>query len=251
MGDYSGTITLMDSSPLEFLQNWVTQRTQSDRFLAHTLCISTIGNPGWSLVFDPASSDLKGGLGERFTVERTEDDWISAGAHPWKRFEAAGGPLNLEELLRAFQRAISRRQSVPKRPKGPLKPLGPVVYETDEPLQSPGPLTYLQQWYLAQCDGDWENYLGAGFRVTDDPGWWLNVNLTWTDLEGTAPERKVVHRSPSDWIETWPGPSSGYSPTPNFQAAGGPMNLEEMLQAFQDFAVANGSQVGARDPGRE
>jgi hypothetical protein len=29
----------------------------------------------------------------------------------------------------------------------------------------------LQQWYLAQCDGDWEHEWGVQIGTLDNPGW--------------------------------------------------------------------------------
>jgi len=46
---------------------------------------------------------------------------------------------------------------------------------------------WLQQWYLQQCDGDWEHGYGLHIGTLDNPGWTVDVNLAGTrysELQG-------------------------------------------------------------------
>ena len=45
-------------------------------------------------------------------------------------------------------------------------------------------LTWLMQWYLAQCDEDWEHQFGVEIGTLDNPGWSLSIDLDGTSLEG-------------------------------------------------------------------
>ncbi len=45
-------------------------------------------------------------------------------------------------------------------------------------------LTDLQNWYAAQCDGDWEHQYGVKIDTLDNPGWSVNIDLRDTPLDG-------------------------------------------------------------------
>ncbi len=42
----------------------------------------------------------------------------------------------------------------------------------------------LQIWYASHCNGEWEHSFGVGIDTLDNPGWWVKINLTGTELEG-------------------------------------------------------------------
>ena len=42
-------------------------------------------------------------------------------------------------------------------------------------------LVYLDEWFGKQCDRDWEHLNGIKLETTDNPGWWLEI-----DLDGTS-----------------------------------------------------------------
>jgi len=44
-------------------------------------------------------------------------------------------------------------------------------------------LAALQQWYASQCDGDWEHQNGIKIETCDNPGWWVQIDLTGTRLQ--------------------------------------------------------------------
>ena len=43
------------------------------------------------------------------------------------------------------------------------------------------PTERLRDWYAAQCNGDWEHMNGVKIHTTDNPGWWVQI-----DLDGTT-----------------------------------------------------------------
>jgi Immunity protein 53 len=43
-------------------------------------------------------------------------------------------------------------------------------------------LQRLQDWYSAQCDGDWEHQQGVRIESLDNPGWALDIDLADTAL---------------------------------------------------------------------
>lgn len=42
----------------------------------------------------------------------------------------------------------------------------------------------LIDWYLSNCDGDWEHVYGVKLETLDNPGWILTIDLAETDLDG-------------------------------------------------------------------
>lgn len=98
-------------------------------------------------------------------------------------------------------------------------------------------LKRLQQWYLDQCDDDWEHSYGVAIETLDNPGWILKIDLTRTDLEGKSFE--PVHygifadaeTSGIEWIRC-------VVDGKKFIAAGGPLKLEELINVFLEWAAA-------------
>ena len=43
-------------------------------------------------------------------------------------------------------------------------------------------LQRLQDWYSAQCNGDWEHQQGVRIESLDNPGWALDIDLADTTL---------------------------------------------------------------------
>jgi hypothetical protein len=102
------------------------------------------------------------------------------------------------------------------------EPSGTLLTVTDQ-------LERLQSWYAARCDGDWEHEFGVEIGTLDNPGWRLRIDLAGTPLQGSVFERRVVERSPADWLQLWVEDDA-------FHAACGPHNLTEVLAAFDAFA---------------
>ncbi len=45
-------------------------------------------------------------------------------------------------------------------------------------------LERLQEWYLSQCNGDWEHSCGVTIESLDNPGWRVRIDLESTPLDG-------------------------------------------------------------------
>src|SRR5262245_24496341 len=90
----------------------------------------------------------------------------------------------------------------------------------------PDLLVWLQGWYLAHCDGDWDREYGVQIETLANPGWRVRIDLAATELEGHAFAPYEAKRSADDWIvlrlngDTW-------------EAACGPLNLGEALHHFR------------------
>ncbi|MBS0622429.1 MAG: immunity 53 family protein [Verrucomicrobia bacterium] len=83
----------------------------------------------------------------------------------------------------------------------------------------------LQNWYCAQCDGDWEHEFGIKIDTLDNPGWTVEIDLQDTKLDGKTFNKVDRQTSEDDWVqcEVQDGKYIG---------AGGPRNLADIIDVF-------------------
>ena len=93
------------------------------------------------------------------------------------------------------------------------------------------PLTFLQKWFVDQCDGDWEHSWGVKIYTLDNPGWAVRVVLTETSLADLSFDDVLVERSEDDWLDVRVRNST-------FEAFCGPVNLAEVLARFRALVEA-------------
>lgn len=102
-------------------------------------------------------------------------------------------------------------------------------------------ITWLQNWYAAQCDGDWEHDYGVQIDTLDNPGWSVVINLAGTSLEGAKFQPvDESYRSEDDWIHCRlleEHPLGDGVRGPHFAGAGGPHNLSEILRIFREWVI--------------
>lgn len=92
------------------------------------------------------------------------------------------------------------------------------------------PLSRLQDWYLAQCNGDWEHLYGIVIDNIDNPGWSLKIDLLETNLFNKVFTELNIQRSDEhDWMQC-------KIRSDKFDGACGPKNLEEMISVFINWA---------------
>jgi immunity protein 53 of polymorphic toxin system len=90
-------------------------------------------------------------------------------------------------------------------------------------------LRRLQEWYLTQCDGDWEHGYGPRISTLDNPGWEVTIELEDTDYAG-VPFAEVKDMAPErDWIRCWVDGTE-------WHGVGGPLMLTSILKHFLDWA---------------
>jgi hypothetical protein len=102
-----------------------------------------------------------------------------------------------------------------------------VAYDPDRP----DVWTWLQAWYVSQCDGDWEHQYGISISTLDNPGWAVKIDLFDLTPAPTAYQRHEIHRSEDDWCVTWTEQDA-------FHARCGPTNLAEALHHFRVWVTA-------------
>jgi hypothetical protein len=91
-------------------------------------------------------------------------------------------------------------------------------------------LEWLQQWYRAHCNEDWEHQHGISVETLDNPGWHLTVSLVGTDLQWREFKELKIKRTDEDWVLCR---ILGKPDAPTFDAHGGALNLTEMIEVFR------------------
>jgi hypothetical protein len=87
---------------LIWLQNWYYQYCDGDWEHNETINISTIDNPGWFISIDLEGTDCENKSFQNIEKEISENDWVHCFLRDGK-FEGAGGPCNLFEILSIFK----------------------------------------------------------------------------------------------------------------------------------------------------
>ena len=94
-------------------------------------------------------------------------------------------------------------------------------------------LKRLQEWYEANCDGDWEHSYGLKIGNIDNPGWFIEVDLADTYLKDIDFQPvKYQYEHAIDWVFCEKRGAK-------FVGCGGPRKLENLLRIFLDWAEKN------------
>ncbi len=86
-------------------------------------------------------------------------------------------------------------------------------------------LSQLEDWYLAQCDGDWEHEFGVKIDTLDNPGWSIEIDLVYTNMSDKKFNTIDQQISENNWVQCKVQDGK-------FHGAGGPKNLTEILKIF-------------------
>ena len=93
----------------------------------------------------------------------------------------------------------------------------------------------LENWYFSHCDNDWEHSYGVKIGTLDNPGWFVEINLTDTLLED-IPFEAVEFGDSEDRSATW---LHCHYKDAVFFGYGSYQMLSTILQKFLDWADAN------------
>ena len=90
----------------------------------------------------------------------------------------------------------------------------------------------IENWYLSNCNGDWEHQYGVTIESLDNPGWRVFIDLKGTKLEQINFKEINNTESETEWIVCKVEKNK-------FIGAGGPNKLNEILNAFIDWVKVN------------
>jgi hypothetical protein len=92
-------------------------------------------------------------------------------------------------------------------------------------------IEWLEEWYLAQCNGDWEHQQGMTIETLDNPGWWVRISLEGTNLENRRADAIIADYKgidSSDWLVC-------RIKEGRFDGAGGPRKLRAIVECFRTW----------------
>jgi len=96
-------------------------------------------------------------------------------------------------------------------------------------------LQKLQNWYLSECNGDWEHSFGVHIETLDNPGWLIKIDLEETSLLGKEFKEHSYGLEAEDEHPEWVHCKVDGG---KFIGGGGPLKLEEIIDIFLAWARA-------------
>jgi immunity protein 53 of polymorphic toxin system len=93
------------------------------------------------------------------------------------------------------------------------------------------PIEFLQSWYLAQSNGEWQQIRGVTIESLDNPGWLVTIDLAETALDGRSMQPVRDDRSARDWMTCEVDHNQ-------FRGQGDPLKLAAILEVFQNWATS-------------
>lgn len=93
-------------------------------------------------------------------------------------------------------------------------------------------LEWLENWFISQCNNDWEHNYGIKIETIDNPGWQIVIDLEYTDFNINPIEWKLIGDFEKQWI--------GYKVVNNqFDGACDPRNLNLLINIFKNIIDKN------------
>jgi hypothetical protein len=92
-------------------------------------------------------------------------------------------------------------------------------------------IAFLQSWYRAQCNGEWEHQYGVTIESLDNPGWQVTIDLVATALADRPMPETRAEVSPVDWLVCQVDHNQ-------FLGGGDHTKLLAILEVFQNWAGA-------------
>jgi hypothetical protein len=92
------------------------------------------------------------------------------------------------------------------------------------------PFEFLQAWYQAQTNGEWEHVRGVTIETLDNPGWMVKIDLAGTPLEDRSMTEIREERAAQDWLVCTVEENQ-------FRGQGDAQKLPAILEVFQNWAT--------------
>ena len=89
-------------------------------------------------------------------------------------------------------------------------------------------MSWLNNWYIGNCNGDWEHDYGISIETIDNPGWSVTIDTVDTSRELKDVQWTMFEVSPDDWY--------GYKvENGKFEASGDPKKIEILIAIFKEI----------------
>lgn len=92
-------------------------------------------------------------------------------------------------------------------------------------------IEWLSNWYLNQCNGEWEHGYGIKIDTVDNPGFWVEIDLTETKFSHLSYSCNIDN-SDTDWLFCKVKESK-------FIGSGDPTKLKDILSRFKTLIEEN------------
>src|SRR5579885_2459995 len=89
-------------------------------------------------------------------------------------------------------------------------------------------IRWLQNWYAAQCNGDWEHQYGVKIDTLDNPGWLVKIDLIGMPLANQQLQRIEREDDKLTWLNC-------RIENESFIGAGGPFSLLSICDVFREW----------------
>lgn len=92
-------------------------------------------------------------------------------------------------------------------------------------------MVWLQNWYLENCNDDWEHTYGIKINNLDNPGWEVVIDLEETAMENIHFRSIDIERDKNNWFHC-------KVEKLKFKGYCGALNLLEVLEIFRSWVTA-------------
>lgn len=93
-------------------------------------------------------------------------------------------------------------------------------------------IKWLGSWIAENCDDDWEHCYGIRIHTLDNPGWSIEIDISYTSVDNLLLERIFIEREEEDWIHCRVENNV-------FKGSGGLYNLNEIIDIFRGWVEDN------------
>ena len=62
-------------------------------------------------------------------------------------------------------------------------------------------LKWIQEWYRARLNSEWEEYYGIKIDTLDNPGWIVMIDVAETEYENKVFNPYILNNGENDWID--------------------------------------------------
>lgn len=89
-------------------------------------------------------------------------------------------------------------------------------------------IIWIENWFISQCNDDWEHNFGIKIETIDNPGWSITIDTIGTDKKIDDRDWVLYEQSDEDWY--------GYKVKDGqFDGAGDPTKLNKLIDLFIDL----------------
>ncbi|MGC8549337.1 MAG: immunity 53 family protein [Acidobacteriaceae bacterium] len=90
---------------LEWLDGWYQQQCNGEWEHSHGMLLEALEQRGWQLTISLTGTSAENAAPQKISLDSTTGDWIACSISP-ERFEGAGDPRKLEQIIGVFRQWV-------------------------------------------------------------------------------------------------------------------------------------------------